>query len=373
MFNKIAGQNVFCRVENELRRMILSNELSEDLAIPTENELCKKYEISRNTLRKALANLVSDGLLYKVQGRGTYVTPIEQRKSIKQVSTPMVRAYIPSLDVALSMYDKALISGFFEYKLACNSEIDFTSRGLYGLSVGKILDEFYEHHINGIIWERPYTEQFPIIEELHNHKVPQVMISRTIPGIPSINFDSEKSLNDAVDFLVSIGHKDIYLIDIDAPFPIFRRRNMAFLDSLRRNKIKAPEGKLLLVDWHDRKLNFRDLEEKLNKYFDGTAVIVGSYFVERLFGWAERKGVRVPDELTIISITSLNANELTNHHDISAIIDPRREIGRKAMEICHDLINGKQVSLLPEKIAGELLIRKTCRPPHYLAKLLSEI
>jgi len=43
--------------------------------IPSENELCLAHEVSRITVRKALNDLVHQGLLYTVQGKGTFVSP----------------------------------------------------------------------------------------------------------------------------------------------------------------------------------------------------------------------------------------------------------------------------------------------------------
>ncbi|WP_158736759.1 GntR family transcriptional regulator [Alteribacillus sp. YIM 98480] len=41
--------------------------------IPTEMSLIQTYEVSRTTVRQALSELVSEGILYKIQGRGTFV------------------------------------------------------------------------------------------------------------------------------------------------------------------------------------------------------------------------------------------------------------------------------------------------------------
>ena len=41
--------------------------------IPTEEELCESYSVSKVTVRQAINNLVSDGYLTKIQGKGTYV------------------------------------------------------------------------------------------------------------------------------------------------------------------------------------------------------------------------------------------------------------------------------------------------------------
>lgn len=42
--------------------------------IPTEEMLCKNYNVSKITVRQALNNLVAEGYLTKIQGRGTFVT-----------------------------------------------------------------------------------------------------------------------------------------------------------------------------------------------------------------------------------------------------------------------------------------------------------
>lgn len=53
------------KVENEEWR---SNEM-----IPSENELASGYGISRMTARSVISQLVAEGILYRVQGKGTFV------------------------------------------------------------------------------------------------------------------------------------------------------------------------------------------------------------------------------------------------------------------------------------------------------------
>ncbi|MEW6508049.1 MAG: GntR family transcriptional regulator [Bacteroidota bacterium] len=44
-----------------------------DARIPSENELAEMLKISRNTAKQAIADLVAEGMLYRVQGKGTFV------------------------------------------------------------------------------------------------------------------------------------------------------------------------------------------------------------------------------------------------------------------------------------------------------------
>ncbi|WP_033291535.1 GntR family transcriptional regulator [Amycolatopsis jejuensis] len=48
-------------------------ELGEGSALPTERELCERFEVSRATVRQAVSELVLEGRLSRRQGSGTYV------------------------------------------------------------------------------------------------------------------------------------------------------------------------------------------------------------------------------------------------------------------------------------------------------------
>lgn len=56
-----------------LREKILTWEPNQP--IPSESVLCDMFSVSRTTVRKALDHLTYEGLLYRVQGKGTFVSP----------------------------------------------------------------------------------------------------------------------------------------------------------------------------------------------------------------------------------------------------------------------------------------------------------
>lgn len=61
------------QAEQMLRRLIESEEYKNGKMLPTEVELSKKLNISRNTLRQAINQLVFEGLLVRKKGVGTKV------------------------------------------------------------------------------------------------------------------------------------------------------------------------------------------------------------------------------------------------------------------------------------------------------------
>jgi len=65
------GVPLYVQVRQKLLEELSNMEPGE--AIPTEAELEKRFAVSRITIRKAIEGLVSDGLLARRQGRGTFV------------------------------------------------------------------------------------------------------------------------------------------------------------------------------------------------------------------------------------------------------------------------------------------------------------
>lgn len=54
--------------------------------LPSESEICQKYGVSRITARRAITDLVKDGILYSLQGKGTFVKEIKLKRELISVS-----------------------------------------------------------------------------------------------------------------------------------------------------------------------------------------------------------------------------------------------------------------------------------------------
>jgi GntR family transcriptional regulator len=60
----------------DLRAALARGEFAEGRQLPTEAELGAAHGLSRQTVRRALQDLVAEGLVYRVRGRGTFATGI---------------------------------------------------------------------------------------------------------------------------------------------------------------------------------------------------------------------------------------------------------------------------------------------------------
>ena len=61
-------------IENYIIENIHSNIFKADDILPTESELAEKFSCSRVTVRQALSNLTYKGIIYRIQGKGSFVS-----------------------------------------------------------------------------------------------------------------------------------------------------------------------------------------------------------------------------------------------------------------------------------------------------------
>lgn len=73
MVDRNSSTPMYIQLENILESAIKNGEYKEENKLPSESLLCIKYGVSRVTVRQALNLLEQKGLVYTVQGKGTFV------------------------------------------------------------------------------------------------------------------------------------------------------------------------------------------------------------------------------------------------------------------------------------------------------------
>lgn len=72
---------LYYKLRESIREKILRGEYPPGSKIPSEQELMQEYNVSRMTVIRAVNDLVQEGLLYRKQGKGTFVSipQVQQR------------------------------------------------------------------------------------------------------------------------------------------------------------------------------------------------------------------------------------------------------------------------------------------------------
>ena len=78
-------QPLYLQIKNEILHRIQTGDLQPEDRIPSEHQLSRQFHVSRVTVQRAIRELVSEGLLRRIQGSGTFVTNFTHRFSLIEV------------------------------------------------------------------------------------------------------------------------------------------------------------------------------------------------------------------------------------------------------------------------------------------------
>ncbi|MCY9591024.1 GntR family transcriptional regulator [Paenibacillus chitinolyticus] len=96
-----AKKPLYLTVYNELFKKIMSGVFPSNSQLPTEPELAKMFDVSRMTLRQALALLQDDGLVKSIHGKGNFVTPsrmVQRNDGLDKIGNPIYKCHTEDID-----------------------------------------------------------------------------------------------------------------------------------------------------------------------------------------------------------------------------------------------------------------------------------
>lgn len=85
--HKDAPTPLYLQLQKGLREAIENRVVQAEAAIPTERDLAEEFAISRITVRKAIDGLVSEGLLSRRRGAGTFVVAPRVEKNFSRLTS----------------------------------------------------------------------------------------------------------------------------------------------------------------------------------------------------------------------------------------------------------------------------------------------
>ena len=97
------GVPLYLQLYEILKLKITGEEWPEESLIPTESKLMQHYGVGRETVRRAVLRLVSEGYLYRQRGKGTFVCRKRPEDGLEQLisftSEMLARGYRPGTKV----------------------------------------------------------------------------------------------------------------------------------------------------------------------------------------------------------------------------------------------------------------------------------
>jgi len=78
---------LYYRIREDLRELINSGQVKPGDRLSSERELCKQYGVSSITVKRAVLDLVRDGLLYRVPGKGTFVSQAKMERDLSRLTS----------------------------------------------------------------------------------------------------------------------------------------------------------------------------------------------------------------------------------------------------------------------------------------------
>lgn len=77
---------IYMQIAEDIRSKIIDGEFKINSKIPTEDEIVEQYGVSRMTGRNAVTELVNEGLVYRVHGKGVFVTRKKLERNLNRLN-----------------------------------------------------------------------------------------------------------------------------------------------------------------------------------------------------------------------------------------------------------------------------------------------
>ena len=322
----------------ELKSKILSGEIRPGAKLPSENELAQEYEISRHTVRKALAILVTDGYITTKHGKGTFCSDrMAHRKNSKNIA--VVTTYISDY-----IFPR-LIQGMDRVLTEQGYSIMLKNTGNSRQKEAQCLEDILTKDVDGLIIEPSKSQilcrNMPLYEQLDRMGIPYVFIQGSylqMKNKPTILLDDAKGAYLLTKYLIDTGHRQIAGV-FKADDSQGAERHKGYVKALQEAGMSYQPELVVWFHTEDRKVK--------------PAVMVQMML--------ERIGKKVPEDL---SVTGYDDSMIarTGPVELTTVSHPQEKLGEMAAELLLELLHGipPEESRVLRLIEPELVIRKSC-------------
>lgn len=319
--------------------------------LPSENELAKQFNVSNITVKNALSQLAKGGLIYRVQGKGSFVSGDQPGEPVlfeSMTSSSKVKPYVAFLMPRLNSLHTASLLDHIESELArMGYHLLFRKTGDSQELEREILREVIEIGVKGIII-------FPVDGETYSDELmrltlnnfPLVVVDRYLRGIETncVYSDNIGGAHLATSHLISLGHRHIGFIS--TPY-----RDTSSIEDRLFGYEKALKENYIPIDLRLQNFDI-DVKQICSMMFDGiispvlkeqikvfiqtnpqmTAIFAGYAFVGiAVLQVAEELGLAIPQDFSVIFFD--NENLRFSRFPPTYINQPEKELGIEAARL----------------------------------------
>jgi LacI family repressor for deo operon, udp, cdd, tsx, nupC, and nupG len=199
--------------------------------------------------------------------------------------------------------------------------------------------------------------------QLSRLSFPIVAVSERIPGatVPTVGIDNVHAAQDATAFLAALGHRAIAHIAGPKGNILTQERLAGFRRGLAEAGLGgSPEligsGDFSIASGRRAAAQLLGARRRPTAIFASNDEMAVGAVIE-----AKRRGLRVPADLSVVGFDDIEFAEAYDP-SITTIRQPRREMGREAMRLLIDLIEGRRPDDTELVLPHELIERKSSGP-----------
>ncbi len=315
-----------------IKEQIVSEQLLLGQKLCTEQKLSEMFQVSRQTVRHAIKVLEEEGIVYRIQGSGTYIKNVNIISKNKQFPILFITSYENTSNFLSIKQGMEKILSCQNYSL----QIAVTYNQIEKEKI--ILENIIEYNQISAILVEAVKSGLPnpnlhLYKKIRKFKIPILFINSYYPSLkmPHISINNYMVGKKAVEYLISKGHRQIggifLLDDIQG-----HQRYAGFVDAIMKAKLKMQDNSIIWLDTKDLK-ELEKLEEKILDRLENCTSIF-CYNDEIAFSFIKifkKQEITIPEDISIISVDN-SEFAIKGEVKLSTIVNPLEKIGEKATE-----------------------------------------
>jgi LacI family transcriptional regulator len=295
-------------VKQDILDKISSGEYRPHQQILSERELCRHYSVSRTTVRKAIDELVADGVLIRSSGRGTFVADTRPRAKKKAGNILFLRCV--HSDIARS--DSEVKDDIFYPRVLYGVEATCSQNGYHCLYKTINENDFRHDELeksiansDGVVCGELHNESFLSLLEKYSLPVVLVCPSMKDTRFDVVGIDNIHGAIRAVTYLIERGHRKIAFIGGSEESTPSREREEGYRQALKANGLEPDPSLISSNDWRLED-GYNATVDLINRGEAPTAIFAASDLLAiGAINAIRDSGHRVPDDISVIGFDDI--------------------------------------------------------------------